>query len=273
MAFDPLPDDLTDALRRARAELGPFARLQYRAEVASTNDLALALALSGEPEGTAVLADRQTSGRGRRGREWFSPPEAGLYLSIVVRPPEAARALSLITLGAGVAVATAIRMTSGLPVELKWPNDLVIGRPWRKLGGVLSEAASSADRVEAIVVGIGINLRQVRYPREIAARATAIEAELGRSMDRAPLVVELLRQVRHVTGLLHGGDVDGVLQGWRRMGGAGLSGCVVRWQQADGIVRGRTLDIDGDGALLVEREGRIERIVAGEVSWESLAGE
>jgi BirA family biotin operon repressor/biotin-[acetyl-CoA-carboxylase] ligase len=164
-------------------------------------------------------------------------------------------------------------MTSGLPVELKWPNDLVIGRPWRKLGGVLSEAASVGDRVEAIVVGIGINLRQVRYPREIATRATAIEAELGRSIDRAPLVIELLRQTRLVTGLLHGGDVGAVLQAWRRMGSAGLSGSLVRWQQAGEIVRGRTLDIDGDGALLVELDGRIERIVAGEVLWESLAGE
>jgi BirA family biotin operon repressor/biotin-[acetyl-CoA-carboxylase] ligase len=273
MAFDPLPDDMADALGRARGELGPFARLHYRTEVASTNDLALDLAHAGEPEGTSVLADRQTSGRGRRGRQWFSPPDVGLYLSIVVRPPEAARALSLVTLGAGAAVATAIRRTSGLPVELKWPNDLVIGRPWRKLGGVLSEAASADDRVEAIVVGVGVNLRQVRYPPAIAVRATAIEGELGRSVERAPLAVEVLRQMRHVVGLLHAGSADAVRQAWRRMGSAGLAGSLVTWQQGAGIVRGRARDIDEDGALLVEVDGRIQRIVAGEVSWETVAGE
>src|SRR5690606_14769661 len=134
MRFDPVPDELAVALAREAGPLGPFARLRYCAVVESTNDVALALASAGEPEGTSVLAEQQTRGRGRRGRDWHSPPETGLYLSVVVRPPEASRAMAVVTLGAGVAVATAVRTISGLPVELKWPNDVVIGRPWRKLG-------------------------------------------------------------------------------------------------------------------------------------------
>jgi BirA family biotin operon repressor/biotin-[acetyl-CoA-carboxylase] ligase len=272
MAFDTLPDDVAEALGRAEPQLGSFARLRYQSEVASTNDLALALALAGEPEGTSVLADRQTSGRGRRGREWFSPADAGLYLSIVMRPRHASRSLSLLTLGAGVAVAAAIERACGLPVELKWPNDVMIGRPWRKLGGVLSEAASAGDRVEAVVVGIGINLRQVRYPRAIADRATAIETELGRPIDRAPLVIELLGRMRQAIGWLHAGDTEAVRQAWRRPGAAGLAGSAVRWQQGAATVRGRARDIDADGALLVDVGGRVERIVSGEVLWESLGG-
>ena len=270
MPFDSWPDDVAAAMSQAGAGLGPFASLHYRAEASSTNDVALALAMAGAPEGTAVLADRQTSGRGRRGREWFSPAGAGLYLSVVVRPPEASRALSFVTLGAGAAAAAAVREITGLPVELKWPNDLVIGRPWRKLGGLLSEAASTAGRFDAIVLGIGINLRQLRYPLEIADRATALEAELGRPVDRGWLLVELLRQVRAVMDLLHANDAEAVRQQWCRFGGAGLAGSVVRWRQAAGVLRGRVRDIDRDGALLVDVGGRLERIVAGEVLWETV---
>ena len=123
--FDPLPADLALALRRAAPELGGFGRLRYCTETDSTNDLALALAAGGEPEGVAVLADMQRAGRGRRGRDWFSPPEAGLYLSTIVRPGRSAGAVALITLAAGVAAANAVHGVTSLPVELKWPNDLV----------------------------------------------------------------------------------------------------------------------------------------------------
>jgi BirA family biotin operon repressor/biotin-[acetyl-CoA-carboxylase] ligase len=183
--FDPPPADVVRALDEAAARLGGFCRLRYRAEVRSTNDLALSLALAGEPAGTIVLADGQHAGRGRRGHDWFSPPGAGLYLSVIVRPRGPAQGTALVTLAAGVAVADAVRAVSALPVELKWPNDLVVGRPWRKLGGVLSEAAGTID---AVVVGIGVNLLQAAYPREIADRATSVEAELGRPVGRTPLV-------------------------------------------------------------------------------------
>ena len=142
---DTLPPDLIHALVSAEPRLAGFARLRYFAEVDSTNDIALALCNAGAPEGTSVLADVQHAGRGRRGRTWFSPPGAGLYLSVVVRMGESARTLPLLTLAAGVAAADAVAATSGLPLELKWPNDLVIGRPWRKLGGLLCEAVGAGS--------------------------------------------------------------------------------------------------------------------------------
>ena len=266
-----LPSDIADALDAAGPELGPFAALRYVAEVESTNDLALALAAAGEPEGTAVLAGEQRAGRGRRGRVWFSPPGAGLYLSAILRPGGPPDALSLVTLAAGVAAARAIERTSGLPVELKWPNDLVVGRPWRKLGGVLCEGVGA--RIDAVVVGTGVNLQPAAYPRQVADRATSIEVELGRPADRARLVVALLTELRQVAERLRSADRRWVCDEWRRFARAGL-GTRVRWrdhEQQDR--RGRARDIDASGALLVETDGRVERVIAGEVIWEQFSRE
>lgn len=268
---DTLPPDLIHALVSAEPRLAGFARLRYFADVESTNDIALAFCNAGAPEGTSVLADVQRAGRGRRGRTWFSPPGAGLYLSVVVRMGESARTLPLLTLAAGVAAADAVAATSGLPLELKWPNDLVSGRPWRKLGGLLCEAAGPGPNVDAVVVGIGINLRQVAYPAEIADRATSIETELGRSIDRAALVVEVLARLRDALERLRAGESAWVCQEWRRWGRAGLGGASVRWSDQGSERRGLARDIDEDGALLVESNGRVERLVAGEVMWERLA--
>src|SRR5262249_11124760 len=155
--FDPVPDDLAGALSAAAPRLGGFGHLHFRAETGSTNDDAIGLAHHGAADGTCVLADAQRTGRGRRGHAWFSPPVAGLYLSVCVRLRAASVTLSLVTIAAGVAVAEAVTASSGLPVELKWPNDLVVGRPWRKLGGLLCESVGSGGRIDAVVVGLGIN--------------------------------------------------------------------------------------------------------------------
>ncbi len=222
----------------AEPRLAGFAQLRYFAEVDSTNDIALALAAGGAPEGTSVLADVQGAGRGRRGRSWFSPAGAGLYLSVVVRPGESARTLSLLTLAAGVAAAEAVAAASGLPVELKWPNDLVTGRPWRKLGGLLCESTGPGATVDAVVVGLGINLRQAAYPPEIADRATSIETELGPS-DRAggarrPRARAAPRRARGGFGRA---TADWVVEDWRRWGRAGLGGAPVRWVDQSGARR------------------------------------
>jgi BirA family biotin operon repressor/biotin-[acetyl-CoA-carboxylase] ligase len=266
--FEPIPADVACALNGAAARLGGFQRLRFRAETDSTNDIALALALAGEPHGTSVLADVQYAGRGRRGHDWFSPAGAGLYLSIIVRPAAAPGGTPLVTLAAGVAVAQAVRVVSALPVELKWPNDLVIGRPWRKLGGLLCEAVGAGPRLDAVVVGVGLNLRQAAYPRDVAPRATSIEVELGRPIDRAPLVVEVLAAIRAMMEVLDRGDRETVCAEWRRLGEAGLSGSAVRWRDQDVERRGRARGIDADGALLVERDGHVERVIAGDIEWE-----
>jgi BirA family biotin operon repressor/biotin-[acetyl-CoA-carboxylase] ligase len=269
---DPIPADLADGLAAAATRLGPFGRLQYFAEVTSTNDLALTMAGRGVPGGTSVLADTQTAGRGRRGRDWFSPPGAGLYLSVIVRPEREAPDLSLVTLAAGVALARAVQAATGLACELKWPNDLVTGRPWRKLAGVLCEASGVAgESLEAVVVGVGVNLQPAAYPKDIATRATSLETELSRAIDRSRLVVEILAGLADVTRRLWDGDRGWILDEWRRFGRAGLGGAPIRWNDRGTERQGAARDIDTDGALLVDTDGRRERLVAGEVTWERLS--
>ena len=271
---DPPPADLADALAAARSRLGPFGRLQYHAAVDSTNDVAMSLAAAGAASGASVLADTQRAGRGRRGHAWHSPPGAGIYLSVVVRPPRGGPALSLVTLAAGIAVARAVRAAAGLDVELKWPNDVVVGRPWRKLAGVLCEAAGVAgEALEAVVVGMGVNVQPAAFPPDLAARATSVEAELAREVDRPRLVVELLVNLSDLTASLWAGESRAIVDEWRRLGRAGLGGAAVRWNDRGVDRRGSARDIDEDGALLVASEGRVERVVAGAVVWERLAGD
>src|SRR5262249_7424190 len=162
----------------------PLARsILFFSTVRSTNDIAAALAGSPEAEGTVVIAEAQTSGRGRRGRVWFSPPGAGLYVSIVLDPSRAAdreRSLSLLTLGAGVALAEAVQRATGLVPDIKWPNDLLIGR--RKLAGILAESASAPGSRTLTVLGYGINVAPAAYPPDLRDRATSLETELGRTV-------------------------------------------------------------------------------------------
>jgi BirA family biotin operon repressor/biotin-[acetyl-CoA-carboxylase] ligase len=266
-----IPVDLSAAIEAARDRLGGFARLQYFAEVDSTNDIALARASKGAPHGTAVIAESQRAGRGRLGRSWHSPADAGLYLSAVLRADSWHGTLSLVTMAAGIAVVRGLRSATGLDAELKWPNDIVVGRPWRKLAGILSETASTSARVEAVVVGIGVNLRASAFPPELADRATAVEVELGRGVDRVACTVEILAALAEVSARLISGDSAWVAEEWRRHGAAGLGGSPVRWHEGDGTRRGLAVDIDESGALIVDTgSGTPERVISGEVIWERL---
>lgn len=261
--FSAPPADVATAVGAAVDRLGAFSNLRYADSIGSTNDAALALAAAGAPEGASVLADQQTAGRGRRGRSWSSPPGAGLYLSIIFRDRDFPKAPGLVTLGAGVAAATAIQAACGLPVRLKWPNDLVIGAEWRKLGGILCEAQGS----DALVVGIGINLTAAAHPPDVSARATSVEGELGRSVDRASIIVEMLAGLRELAATLRAGSGATVVSGWRERAADGWRAAPVQWIDGERTVHAVAKDIDTDGGLIVERDGRLERVVAGEVLW------
>ena len=142
---DRLPQEFADAFELFGARLGPIGqRVLFYDRIGSTNDVAGALAGDADAEGTVVIADAQTSGRGRLGRSWFSPPGAGLYVSVVLVPGraaiDAARATTLLTLSAGVALAEGVQAATGLAADIKWPNDLLVGR--RKLAGILAEGVA-----------------------------------------------------------------------------------------------------------------------------------
>jgi BirA family biotin operon repressor/biotin-[acetyl-CoA-carboxylase] ligase len=254
--------DRAAALRGALAARGGprLPAVEWPEELASTSDRLKALARAGAPEWTTVLADRQTGGRGREGRAWASPP-GGLYLSVLLRPR--LEKVGLLPLAAGVAVAEAAGEL-GVRVELKWPNDVLASG--RKLAGILSEAASGPGGVEWVVLGIGINvaLDPARLSPELAGSATSLR-EAGVA---EVAVAELGAAVIH--RLAAGYDAlakapDGVVAAWRERA-APWWGAMVEVRTGEGGWRGRLLEVDEDGALVVEIEGRRRRLLSGEVT-------
>ena len=243
-------------------------------EVGSTNDEALALADAGAVEFTSVLADEQRAGRGRRGRSWASPPGAGMYLSVIVRDEGLGADVPLVTLAAGVAVAHAVIDVSGLPVQLKWPNDLVIGRPWRKLAGILCEASALGTSQGVMVVGIGVNLQRAAYPPEVADRATSLDAECERSVALVDLVVACVGRLREQIGHLRQGRRLVVLDQWRQFGRDALDNRPVTWHDSQGVRRGFACGVSDAGALLVRAADAsfgqpvLEHLLAGDLQWE-----
>jgi BirA family biotin operon repressor/biotin-[acetyl-CoA-carboxylase] ligase len=240
-----------------------FARpIHWQSEVASTNDVASRLAVAVAPEGTVVAADTQTAGRGRLGRAWSSPPGAGLYVSVVLRPAPAM--VPLLTIAAGVAIADGIREASGLGMALKWPNDLYVGS--RKAGGILAEAGTSATGVSHVVVGFGVNLSPAAYPQEIAARATSLEVELGRPVDRGLALASCLAALARQYDELRHGQVAALLTTWTSYAATTLNRRV-ECVRAAGPVTGIAEGIDGTGALLVRTGTTVIRVISGEVTW------
>jgi BirA family transcriptional regulator, biotin operon repressor / biotin---[acetyl-CoA-carboxylase] ligase len=268
----PLPAEFADALAVRRDRLAPLATsILYFETIGSTNDVAASLATGRDAEGTAVVADAQTAGRGRRGRAWFSPPGAGLYVSVVLTPSRARvapdRATALLTLSAGVALSEAMERATGLAPAIKWPNDLLVDR--RKLAGILAEGVASSSAgagLQAVVLGYGVNVMAAAYPPELASIATSLETELGRAVDRAALCAESLACLAARYRDLLDGRYGAILDAWRARS-YGSRGATVEWDTPQGVRTGTTEGIDDMGALLVRSGGQIERIVAGEVRW------
>lgn len=233
----------------------------WHSEIGSTNDVALHLAEHGAADGTVVGADQQTAGRGRQGRSWTSPPGAGLYVSMIVRPPAAIA--SLLTIAAGVSVAEGIREATGLATDLKWPNDVYAGG--RKVAGILAESGMSDARLNHVVLGVGINVSHANYPPEVAARATSIEHELGRPVDRGLVLASCLSALtvryRQLQTAPHA-----VLDAWRSYAASMLNRrveCTVGLRSVAGVAE----DIDERGALVVRVGDETVRVISGEVVW------
>lgn len=255
-----LPEEIGAALLATSARR-PDAQvdLQWQVSAPSTMDLASELAARGARHGVVVGADEQTAGRGRRGRDWQSPAGAGLYFSMVARPSLGVASLPLLTLAAGVGVREGIRAATGLAPDLKWPNDLMIGP--RKLAGILSEGVSLGTREQAVIIGVGVNVQPAAYSPDVAARATSLEGELGRAVDRATMLGEVLAGLWGSIAALERNHGD-ILQAWRAASPS-ATGTRVEWDTKHGTTAG----VDDDGALLVQTADGLERIIAGELHW------
>jgi BirA family biotin operon repressor/biotin-[acetyl-CoA-carboxylase] ligase len=231
--------------------------------IGSTNTEAVGQARRGADEGLCVVARRQSEGRGRHGRVWISPPDAGIYFSIVLRPRLEARFLPLITLMTAVAVHDALEELYRIEADIKWVNDIHVRH--KKISGILAETIETPSGA-AVVVGIGINLKSGNFPDELNEIATSIEAETGRAPDAEELLVHLTRRLTHFYETLGGPDgPEKIRAEWTRRSSY-AAGKNVKIIMPDQIFTGTTRGIEENGALRVELEtGVIKIIHAGEI--------
>jgi BirA family biotin operon repressor/biotin-[acetyl-CoA-carboxylase] ligase len=237
--------------------------LFFLPETGSTNDEANRLARAGAPEGTVVIADHQTAGRGRLDRQWLSPAGSSLLLSLVFRPSLAPDRVQRLTMIVGLAVVDAIRLETGLGVALKWPNDIVCRRA--KLGGILTEIALTGDAVDFVVVGLGlnVNLDPTELPADLLMPATSLSFELGLSVARLPLLRTFLRVVEQRYLAAVAGHLPHEEWAERLV----TLGHTVTVATVGDVLTGVAESVDTDGALLVRRpDGHLERVVAGDVT-------
>jgi len=242
--------------------------IRYFESVDSTNRVALELARGGAPHGTTVVAEGQTAGRGRLGRSFFSPPYRNLYTSIVLRPRLATAQAPTWILAAAVAVAQAIEGSIEDPgsVEIKWPNDVLLGG--LKTSGILMELGAEASRVAFLVLGIGVNLNVDRseFPEEFRRLATSLSAHAGHPIDRSAFTRRLYNRLESTLDACAQegfGAVRPAFEARFRMAGRR-----VRVHELDGSeLAGTVVGIDADGALRVRRDdGEELRVVAGDVT-------
>jgi BirA family biotin operon repressor/biotin-[acetyl-CoA-carboxylase] ligase len=230
--------------------------------VDSTQASAFALAAAGAEDRTVVVADYQAAGRGRRGRTWEAAAGQSLLSTIVVRPRLAPVQWPAYSLATAVAVAEALARTAALAARLKWPNDLLIGG--RKIAGILLESRIVGDTATAVIaIGVGVNLAQRAFPAGLAARATSVAIEAGRVVERDALLSTLLDSFDAWRARLEGEGMAPVRARW-----LALADTIGRRVSIDGVT-GVAVDLDMDGALVLEGGGRRHRVVAGEVAEEA----
>lgn len=261
------PDFAPVELRAALAEGAQVVgrELHCYDSVVSTNTVAAELAGAGSAEGTVVIADTQTGGRGRRGRAWRSPPGKNLYMSVLLRPDLSPRDASVLTLATAVAACAALRRATPLPVSIKWPNDLMV--KGKKLGGILTEIRADMDRIFHAVVGIGININLTAddLPEDIKLTATSVLIETGTWRQRTPVAAEVLKELDRLYALLAAGERAAIIAAWRQL--SDTLGRTVRAVLSDEAVTGIAEDIDDEGTLVIREEsGAVRRISAGDIT-------
>ncbi|SFM18341.1 biotin--[acetyl-CoA-carboxylase] ligase [Pelosinus propionicus] len=256
-----LPDEIRDQLQTKT--LGQ-QEIFYFEKIESTNNEAKKQANLGCHEGAIVLAEMQNGGRGRISRSWFSPAGKGIWLSVVLKPPFHPYDAPKCTLLAAVAVTKAIRSITQVQCGIKWPNDILY--EGKKIVGILTEMNAEMDAINHVVIGMGINVNisQEEFPLDIRETATSLSAAAHKPIPRLPLLQEILSALeKEYHKVIQYGFVE-MLDEWRELS-------VTLGQTVDiiGVSQkssGLAVDIDKDGALLVEIEGRIEKIIAGDVS-------
>ncbi|HVO67461.1 MAG TPA: biotin--[acetyl-CoA-carboxylase] ligase [Syntrophales bacterium] len=238
----------------------------YFKETDSTNMRAKLLASGGAPEGTIIVAESQTQGRGRRGRSWFSPSGEGIYTSIILRPTINPNEAPKLTLMASVAVAETLLSMTSLNINIKWPNDILI--KGRKIAGILTEISMEMDRIDYIVIGVGINVNTPHksLPPDIRDIATSISMETGKTFPRIVLLRAYLEWLEIYYETFKTRGFEPVMNRWKSL--ADIIGHRVSVDMIDRVRVGEVLDVDKDGFLILKEDaGSTERIISGDVTF------
>ena len=237
----------------------------YLEETDSTNRQARLLAMDGAKHGTLVIADTQSAGRGRRGRGWISPAGEGIFMSLIVRPDVPPSGVAKMSMSLALAVGKAIERVTGLDARIKWPNDIVIGG--RKICGLLLEMDATADKVNSIVAGVGVNVYQTAFDEEIAHTASSLDLMAGRRVSRSEVVRAFLEEFERALALA---DEDMMREYRARSATIGQRVQVI---SLSGTYEGMAQGITESGTLLVEDDaGEVREVLAADVSVRGIMG-
>ncbi len=235
-------------------------KIHYFDYLASTMNLAMQLGMQAEPSGTLVLAESQTKGRGRLGRSWFSPKYKGIYLSLVLRPKISPSVSPILTLLSAVSICEAVKKVVGLETQIKWPNDVFIHN--RKLGGILTEMNAEVDKVNFVVIGIGLNVNNDK--KSLVAQATSLKEQAGEPVSRILLLQELLRRIENNYLLLEDKGSQVIIDKWRNF--SLTLGKRVKVYCQNKHIEGQAVDIDKDGGLLIRKDsGLMQKVFSGDI--------
>lgn len=234
-------------------------------ETTSTNDVIEKLARDNVKEGVVVFAESQSRGRGRLGRKWISPARKGLWFSVLLRPDLRPQEATQMTVASATALRRAIGTITGLKPSIKWPNDIQI--KGKKTAGILTELSAELDRVKHIILGIGVdvNLTAAEFPADLRKLATSLKIETGKTVSRADLAIEVLRELDTDYARVCSGDFQAIADEWEEH--CGTIGQEVTIQVGERRIHGRAEALDDDGALLVRTEhGHLEHVTGGDVT-------
>jgi BirA family biotin operon repressor/biotin-[acetyl-CoA-carboxylase] ligase len=240
------------------------SNIVYHHRLDSTNRLANDLASQGAPEGTLILTEEQSAGRGRMGRSWLSPGYSNLLFSLLLRPPMQADRVFILTMILALAASDGVEKICSVRPLIKWPNDLYVGR--KKVAGILSEFSTKGRSVEYVVLGIGLNVNWNPGNQEgLLYPATSLLNETGRMISRNDLLIEILKKFEVYYGDIISGEIDPYYERWNEL--SVIIGRTIEIDAAKEKIRGKAVRINQDGALVVEDEkGKEQKILSGDVS-------
>ena len=263
--LERVPDILTPDMLRQRLKGGLFAKkIHHFFRSDSTNRVAMELGYANEPEGTVVLAEEQTAGRGRAGRSWHSERATGIYVTLLLRPKISPVQAPLLTMMAGLSAHAAIQAQTGLKADIKWPNDLMLDG--KKLGGILTEMHAEPTLVRFVIVGIGINVNQEQFPTELRDIATSLRAETGKAQSRLDLLARLLGEFETDYNRFVRDGSRSVTERFAQVSSY-ASGKKVRVTNGEESYTGVTAGLRPEGLLQVKQEdGSTVTVLAGDVT-------